>query len=221
MGFQLDEGDLSMASQLDSNHDLDNGDDGGTGGDIATPTPPPAAYKPEALAWESTSKPERYAWSAATLDMVSNYFDGLNPANDIEFFCPPYDSLSRDQKVNAWAGLFAAMAYYESSWNPASASVDVGVEGDLDTYSVGLLQMSVVDQANYGFQFGYDYNDLKTAIPNLHLGIAIMAKQIQKKGKILIPKGETGVYWAVLRPGGTYDKSAQIATMTKKLSFCK
>lgn len=180
-----------------------------------------SSYKAEPLAWESSSHPERAQWSAAAMKIVTQYFDQLDPAKDVTSFCSPYRSLSKDQKINLWADIFAATAYYECAWDPRSSSVDVGTSNNRDTWSVGLLQLSVVDQANYGFKFGYNFADLQDAEPNLQLGIAIMAKQIAKKGVIMIPTGGSGLYWATLHPGGRYDASVGIQKMTKKLSFCK
>lgn len=180
-----------------------------------------ANYKPEALTWESTSHPERTAWSNALYDLVAANFQALNMASDIATFCPTYDSLTRDERINLWADVIAATTYYESSYNPASNSVDVGNQSNKDTWSVGLLQLSVVDQANYGFKYGFTFADLQNPIKNLQLGVAIMARQVSKYGILLIPVGGKGLYWATLHPGGSYDQTANIAKMTKKLSFCQ
>ena len=188
-------------------------------GNNTSSTPNPA-YKPQPLAWESSSHPERLQWSKDAMAIVTENFANLDKASDIVTFCPTYKTLTVDEKVNVWADLFAATAYYESAWNPASSSVDVGTASNKDTYSVGLLQMSVVDQANYKLLLGYDFGDLQTASANLDLGIAIMGKQIAKYGKILIPVGGSGLYWATLHPGGKYDQTAGIAGMVKKLNFC-
>lgn len=192
-------------------------------GEIVSPqneTDAVTSFQYEPLAWESSAHPERAGWSAALESLVDQHFSVLDQARDIATFCPNYSSLSHEERVNLWADVFAATAYFECSWNPASSSVDVGNQSNPDTWSVGLLQLSVVDQANYGFPFGYSYSDLKDPVKNLTLGVAIMAKQIAKKGKVLIAAGETGLYWATLHPGGKYDETAAIAKMTKKLSFC-
>ena len=145
------------------------------------PTPTPIA-KAEPLAWESSSHPERAAWSAAAIKYVTQYFPQLDAATDVTAFCAPYRSLNKDQKINLLADIFAATASYECAWDPKSASVDVGTSNNKDTWSVGLLQLSVVDQANYGFKFVFNFADLQEPDPNLQLGIAIMAKQITKHG---------------------------------------
>lgn len=155
------------------------------------------------------------------MGFVSSQFSTLNKATDLTAFCPKYNSLSQDQKINVIADIFAGTSYYECAWNPKDYSVDVGTANDSSTWSVGLLQLSVVDQANYGFNFGFNFTDLQDPIKNLQLGVAIMAKQVSKHGVFMIPVGGSGLYWATLHPGGRYDQSANIQKMTKKLSFCQ
>jgi hypothetical protein len=176
--------------------------------------------KTEPLVWESSVHPERVTWSNALLQYVDERFDQLDGADDVAGFCPPYVHLTRAQRVNAWANLIASVTYFESGWNPTSNSVDVGNASDHDTWSVGLLQLSVVDQASYGFQFGYSFADLQKPLPNLRLGVAILARQVQHYGLIAIPTGHSGLYWAVLHPGGKYDQTANIKKMTQKIALC-
>jgi soluble lytic murein transglycosylase-like protein len=152
--------------------------------------------------------------------MVWTNFKELDRAQDIATFCRRYAVLSDAQKVNVWSNLFAATSYYESGWKPTASSVDVGTPSDENTWSVGLLQLSVVDQANYGLPFGFTFADLQNPVKNLQLGVKIMAKQINKHGRVLIPAGGTGLYWATLHPGGRYDASKSIAKITARLSFC-
>lgn len=173
-----------------------------------------------ALSWE-VGHSERKAWSDAVFKYVDESFVVLDKASDMPLFCPRYEALDRSQRVNVWAELFVAIAKFESAWKPAAASVDVGEASDKDTWSVGLLQMSVVDQVNYGQGLGYKYADLLTPGPNLNLGIDIMALQIQQQGTVLIPVGKDGLYWAVLHPGGKFDQTKNIELMVQKLTFCK
>src|SRR5262249_39967601 len=99
----------------DSNTTTSNGDQS----EVETPVQP-TNYKAELLAWESSSHPERADWSKSAIQWVSENFTTLDRANDIEIFCPTYDRLSRDQRINVWADVFAATAYYECGWNPKS-----------------------------------------------------------------------------------------------------
>lgn len=145
----------------------------------------------------------------------------LDSASDITQFCPPYRNLSGDQKLNVWAEIFAATSYYESDWDPTATSVDNGTQSDKNTWSVGLLQLSVVDQKNYNLDFGDYFSDLQDPLKNLTLGVAIMARQIESYGQVLIPVGGSGLYWSTLHPGGKADQSAKIEAETGKLSFCQ
>lgn len=181
---------------------------------VATPTPTPAPM-PQ-LSWE-VNHPERAEWTKSAVEFVEREFDKLEKASDIDRFCKRYAKVTKAQKVHFWAELFSAMAKFESSWNPKSSSMDVGKPGLRDTYSVGLLQMSVVDQDSYKMPLGYKYEDLLEARPNLDLGIRIMARITSNRGSIVLP---TNVYWAVLKEGGKYQKIAEIAAMTSKLPFC-
>lgn len=175
--------------------------------------------KPElkiTLSWEK-DKPERAEWTKYVVDTVRVNLSLLNKAKDMDRFCPKYKTLDEDHKTWAWAELISAMALYESSWNPKSASVDVGKPDQKDTWSVGLLQMSVIDQKSYNIDLGYKYADLLTPKPNLHLGLSIMIRQVDRKNMIAL---SSGVYWAVIKEGGKYSKIPQISSMVKKVPGC-
>lgn len=183
---------------------------------IETPTKPSVFV----LSWDH--KPELKPSSNAILSLLTKDVDIYSKASDMKKICPKWDGLSKDQKTVALAEFWISMAVYESSWNPKSQSVDVGKPDQKDTWSVGLWQMSVVDQKNYGFDFGYKFADLITPVPNATLAFAVMKRQITLRGKILIPKGEAGLYWAVIHPGGKYDKTDKIIERTQsKAAFCK
>lgn len=152
-----------------------------------------------ALSWE-TNNPERKEWSDFVVKNVREN-KKLYDAADMVRFCPKYNSLSSEQQVRAIGEFWQSLVYFESSYNPKSSSVDVGDEGNLDTYSVGLCQMSVVDQKNYGVPLGYKYADLLKPIPNLDLAMNIMHKKLAKVPKIIL---RDGVYWAVIRDGDSF-----------------
>lgn len=179
------------------------------------------SYNPEPLSWTSEQYPQRDNWSDALFNFVGQNISTLSQARDITSFCSNYNSMSRDQQINTWAAIISATTFYESGYNPLSYSVDVGNPSNRDTWSVGLLQLSVVDQKSFGINYGYSFTDLQDPIKNLEFGVAVMARQISLRGLIMIPAGMSGVYWAVLHPGGRYDKSYSIIQMTKKLSFCQ
>lgn len=184
------------------------------------PNPTTSGKIQASLSWE-VGYPERKAWSDSLFSLISNgdTFNALCLAQDIKEIRPDFSSLTKDQKATVLCELVSAMSKFESSWNPASYSVDVGSKDNRDTWSVGLMQMSVVDQTNYGFNLGYDFQDLQLPVPNLKLAVLILAKQVQKHGLLMIPNGESGLYWAVLHPGGKYDQSKNIIAMVQNIKF--
>lgn len=171
-----------------------------------------------ALYWENTTAPhpERKPWSDAVIGLFKKDLDTFKKASDISTFCPKFQSLGESDQLKALGEFWVAVSYFESGFNPASASVDVGTKENKDTWSVGLYQMSVVDQKNYKLPFGYKYDDLLKPIPNITLALAVLKAQVEKRGVLAIPAPNPGLYWAVLRPGGKYDHSAEIAGRVKK-----
>lgn len=176
-----------------------------------TPTKPVTA--PPVKGWQP-------AWAQYLRGVFALNLETFSKAVDITTIRPDFFSLTREEKIEVLVTFVRGMCYYESGFNPNSSSVDVGTPKDKDTHSVGLLQMSVVDQANYGFKFGYSYDDLKDPIKNLKLAMAILQRQVERKGRIILRKGvDTGVYWAVIYIGGKYDKSKDIIAGVKALKF--
>lgn len=154
-----------------------------------------------------------WSWDNELKRLIEPKIEILQLATDVKELDAHFDSLTKDQKIDKFKEFFKWLAYYESAWNPKSQSVDVGVKNDRGTWSIGLLQLSVVDQKNLNIELGYDFDDLLLPVPNLKLGIEIMCNQVKKRGKLMIPKWEHGnpsLYWATLCPGGKYDQSAAI-----------
>ncbi len=193
-----------------------------------------ANASPDPLAWESPAHPERAAWSQEALKAVTHEFTVLNTATDMTTFCPTYANLTDEQKINAWANLFAGISFYESAWDPTSRMQESTFsEPDkvthLPVYSEGLLQLSYDDilWAPYcKFDWNVDQNlsptdPNKTILDpakNLDCGIQIMGDQIARTGQVVL---KTGVYWSTLREGGKYQKIQQIASLVQRLSFCQ
>lgn len=178
-----------------------------TGGSTSTPTPAPTPVARVALSWEA-SHSERAPWSDALIADLTAHYAAYSKASDSASFCPGFSTLSQAQQIRVWAEMTVWDAYYESSWDPTENSPDAGTASDKDTWSVGLLQLSVVDSANGSY--GFDFAQLQDPIDNLALGTQIMANQINKVGVIMIPSGGSDLYWSTLHPGGQYDKSASI-----------
>lgn len=158
-------------------------------------------------------------WTEPLRNLIKSNLSILETASDITKIYPTFHSLSTDNKITILTQFIKGICWFESAFNPKISCVDVGNGNDKDTWSVGLMQMSVVDQKNYNFHLGYTYEDLKDPIKNLILAIGVLVNQIKNKGKILIPLGEKGTYWATIHPKGMYDKSASILNVVHQLKF--
>ncbi|WP_253715568.1 murein L,D-transpeptidase catalytic domain family protein [Bdellovibrio bacteriovorus] len=215
-------------------------DKGGTG-PVVKPTPTPAPTNPPAsgykvmdLAWTNSSYPERDAWSKYLVKLVMEDWNTLLAgSSDIKDFCPHYYELGSQDRANVWAQLVVAMAKYESGYKATSRMRETTMGIDPVTgsqvWSEGLLQLSYQDETGYtfcDFDWSQDRNlsgtDPKKTIldpyKNLHCGVGILARQVARKGSI---KLSSGVYWAVLKVGGKYGKTNEIASMVRALPICQ
>lgn len=174
------------------------------------------------LTWEKGHS-ERQGWTKSLIEEIKTNFTVLDTAKDINQFCPKYRVLSLEQKYQAWGEFFVALALYESSWDPTETDQDMGEEGDLDTYSDGLFQVSSVDRVNYKLQKvlpHYTHKELLTVEPNIKLAMALMSRQITLQKKICV---SSDVYWSTLsckwyHPYAVID---EISERVKKLHFCQ
>lgn len=190
----------------------------------------------EPVIWEKNNA-SRKEWSKMIYSVIENEEPSMldnNVAKDIHTFCPKYDSLTQDQRLNFWGQFFAALAKPESGWDPTSQMTETSQGIDPVTknrvMSEGLLQLSYQDEKSYDLDCGFDWNrDRKLAkkdprktilnpLLNLRCGVKIMAHRLKKDSVIT---KESGVYWAVLRKNSRGSKITSIATMTKSLKFCQ
>ncbi len=189
------------------------------------PLPPPIVApvtpsQPVILTWNTPDHPERAQWTTDIINIITPDLATFGQATDITQFRPDWAQLKPNQQIQSVAEIFSSDSYYESGWDPSEADVDVGEQSDKNTWSVGLMQMSQCDQANYGLNFGFTYNDLITEKPNLILAEAILVQQIKNYGRILIPWSEKShVYWSSMSPGNKYDSSALIIQRVSGMSL--
>jgi hypothetical protein len=183
--------------------------------------------------WEK-SVSSRSAWTQIVRDVVNNKASNLlRGPSDVTDFCPMYDRLGTQDRLNFWAEFFSSVAKYESGWSPTSRMIETTM--GIDPYtgrqvaSEGLLQLSYQDvqwapycEFNWSIDKQYSNTDARKSIfdpkKNLSCGIQILDRQVASKGKIAL---STGVYWAVLKVNGKYTKLNEIRSATKALSFCK
>ncbi len=178
-------------------------------------------------------------WTIFAQDAVAKYApDLIKGANDIASFCPMYDRLGTQDRINFWVQLIAAMSKYESGFNPASRMVETTMSADpitgKQTASEGLLQLSYSDAKNYhgvvasgvcAFDYPVDKryaaSDLRRTIldpkTNLTCAIGILNRQVQRDHMIA---ESSNAYWAVIKTNRSSNQLSAIRAITKALSFC-
>ena len=190
---------------------------------------PAPVMKP--LMWEEKN-PKRIKWSEHTFQQIYRNFDAFDKVKDMDFFCPNYYNLNRDQKVNVWGQLISAMSWYESGHNPKAAMLQSSLGVDPVTNETikaeGLLQLGYADTMWHSYcdfdwvqdrQFE-DHDSRKTTFDpyiNLKCGIGILARQIEKHGKIIINRG---AYWSVLKDGHKNCRIEGIKKIVSKYEMC-
>ena len=101
-----------------------------------------------------------------------------------------------------WAALFAAIAYYESGYDPHSIFKEASGQN-----SVGLLQLSYEDQRAYGLEpLDRKARSLEDPLVNLRCGVRIMANLVARDhviagGSSLKDGRGGGRYWSTLWEG--------------------
>lgn len=159
------------------------------------------------------------SWTAPLDKLITAHLETFLTAKDLNRIRVGLLTLPKDQQVVIFREFVKAICYYESGFNPKSQSVDVGTKADKDTWSVGLMQMSVVDQKNYKTPFLYDFAKLNEAIPNLELALFIMARQVKNTGLFILHKSHKNRYWAVILDEGKYSKLPEILSYTRNYSL--
>lgn len=123
---------------------------------------------------------------------------------DIDYYCPAYATAPTEDREAFWVGLFSALAFHESTWNPKA----VGGGG----LWYGLVQ---IDPRSADW-FGCDAtsgNALKDGAANLSCGIRIAARQVPKRGTVSRGMRDWG-------PFHYSDKRAEMASFTREQSYC-
>jgi hypothetical protein len=184
------------------------------------------------LMWEQKN-PKRNKWSEFTFQQIYRNFDSFNKVKDMDFFCPNYNNLNRDERVNVWGQLIAAMSWYESGHNPKARlpQPSLGIDPVTNQYTCaeGLLQLGYADTMWHSYcdfdwsqDIQFDITDgRKTTFDpyiNLKCGIGILANQIDKYGKIVLTRG---AYWSVLKDGHKNSRLEGIRKIVSNYEMCK
>lgn len=169
---------------------------------------------PDKLSWETNA--ERKVWSEFLYTYFDEDFELFDKAKDNTRFCPNYSTFTKKQKYKMFGEIIAWTSFFESSWNPKSMAVDVGTPKDRNTWSIGLMQISVTDQKGFGIQSNYTFDQLLTAVPNLDLGVKIIKRQLRSRGKFILDNSDKMRYFAVLLDNNKYSKVPQITANVRK-----
>ncbi len=184
------------------------------------------------LMWEKKN-PKRVKWSEHTFQQIYRNFDSLDRAQDINYFCPNYNNLNRDQRVNVWAQLIAAMSWYESGHNPKARypqpSLGIDPVTNRPLCAEGLMQLGYVDtmwRSSCDFDWSqdiqFDDNDSRKTVfdpyMNLKCGIGILVDQVDKYGKIIV---KNGAYWSVIKVGHKNSRLNGIRDIIQEYEMCK
>lgn len=92
-------------------------------------------------------------------------------------YCPNFNHLTDQGKIDAIATMFVAVAKFECDWDARSSAIDVG-----DTYSTGLFQLSKEDEFSWCDMSSNDV--LKDPINNIDCAIPEAAKLIGQNGVV-------------------------------------
>lgn len=180
---------------------------------VAPVTAPPVDDIPVSiLSWDKTNA-ERLAWSKALIESIDEHWAKFSKSKDMKRLCANYANLENPKL--AWAEMFVAIAFFESTWNPASRYF----EKTMGYHSEGLFQMSYVDEPWTKCGFDAAKKNALDPIVNTKCAVKVLARQIDKSNLIMMSKG---AYWAVIKDGSRYQKISQIkARIEAALPQCK
>lgn len=156
-------------------------------------------------------RPEAAEWTTAALLAVTARDSALaaRVPDDIETWCPGYETASLPDRRAFWVGLLSALAKHESTWNPKAA----GGGGKW----IGLMQISPRTAKAHGCE-AQSAGALKDGAANLTCAVEIFAQDVDRDGVVAGP-GNRGIGrdWAPFRKGS---KRADMAEWTSAQPYC-
>jgi Transglycosylase SLT domain len=174
----------------------------------ADATGQPAGALP-VMRWDH--RPEAAEWTEATLQALKS--EGAVLAStvpmDVSQYCPEYASATVSDRQAFWAGLFSAIAKYESTWNP-------GAKGAGGKY-LGLLQISPATADHVGCDLGG--GGLTDGASNLACAVKIAANRVpdQPEASAQDALSEIVTDWG---PMHDRSKRAEVAAWTRVQAYC-
>lgn len=182
--------------------------------------------------WESQRPEDGAQWTRFVMETVRKEGGNLIAGSqDVVSFCPTYNQLSSQRKLNFWTYLISAMTQYESGFKPSLRYRESSMGNDPVTgqhvYSEGLLQLSYQDRNPYPFCDEFDWQADRHLAPtdprktifdpykNLRCGIKILNLVVGRNKLISF----NGHYWSVLKPRNSSKRAIQ--ALTNKIPFCQ
>jgi len=162
-----------------------------------------------AMGWDH--RPEAAEWTQATMQALATHGAALprtEPA-DIAAFCPGYARAGEAERRAFWAGLFSALARYESTWNPAA----VGGGGRW----FGLVQIAPATARGHGCR-ATDAAALTDGAANLSCAVRIAARTVPRDGVVAAGGRGVAADWGPLRNAA---RRADIAGWTAAQDYCR
>lgn len=174
------------------------------------PAPVPAAVEVlPVMQWDHS--PQAEEWTEATLAALQDEGAALLtevPA-DIGTWCPGYAAGDDSDRAAFWAGMFSALARFESTWNPNA----VGGGGQW----FGLVQIAP------GTARAYDCtadsgSELQNGSANLACAVRIAAETVTRDGVVAANGDGLAADWG---PFSSADKRHAMAEWVSSQSYCQ
>jgi hypothetical protein len=166
------------------------------------PVPKAEATLP-AMRWDH--RPEAQRWTVSTMNALQTRGPSLLSVvpTDIDAYCPGYAEAGPEGRAAFWAGLFSAIAKYESTWNPKA-------KGGGGIY-FGLLQIL----PSTARSVGCDPGQLLDGAVNLSCAVRIADRRVN------VSDGSVASITADWGPMHWSDKRAEMAAWTRVQSYCQ
>ncbi|NCO85350.1 MAG: transglycosylase SLT domain-containing protein [Rhodobacterales bacterium] len=174
-------------------------------------TPVPEDILPAAMpvmGWDH--RPEAEHWTEATLAALLEADAPLVNVvpDDITDWCPGYVAATADERAAFWAGLFSALARFESTWNPQA----VGGGGQW----FGLVQISPRTARSYGCDAASG-DALQDGAANLSCAVQIAERTVARDRVVAAGGGGLAADWGPFANAG---KRAEMASWVSSQSYC-
>jgi hypothetical protein len=173
------------------------------------PAPEPQSDVLPVMQWDHS--PHAEEWTEATLAALQDEGAVLlsHVPGDIGTWCPGYVEGNVEERAAFWAGLFSALARFESTWNQQA----VGGGGQW----FGLVQISP------GTARAYDCTadsaaELTDGSANLECAVRIASETVMRDGVVAANRGGLAADWG---PFASAEKRQAMASWVSTQSYCQ